>query len=61
MTNNLFTKRVKNEILRVGFLNRDSPEAREKYQKIYDIVIVDDESLSVPMKIVKNLISQKSE
>jgi len=47
--------------LRVGFLNRDSPEAREKYQKIYDIVIVDDESLSVPIQIVKNLISQKSE
>jgi len=43
--------------LRVGFLNRDSSEARQKYQKLYDIVIVDDESLSVPIEIVQNLLS----
>ncbi|CAG5106305.1 Oidioi.mRNA.OKI2018_I69.chr1.g2783.t1.cds [Oikopleura dioica] len=47
--------------LRVGFLNRDSPEAREKYQKLYDIVIVDDESLSVPIKIVQAILSVDSE
>ena len=46
---------------RVGFLNRDSPEAREKYQKLYDIVIVDDESLSVPIKIVQAILSVDSE
>lgn len=44
--------------LRIGFLNRDSEGGREKYQELYDIVIVTNETLEVPINIVKCILSK---
>ena len=41
--------------LRIGFLNHHPEKNREIYENLYDIVLVSDESLSVPIEIFKIL------
>merc|ERR1712168_1528949 len=39
--------------LRIGYLNRQIEENIEVYKKMYDIVLVRDETLDIPIKITK--------
>ena len=39
--------------IRIGYLNRQVEENIEVYKKMYDIVLVRDETLDIPIKITK--------
>jgi len=39
--------------LRVGFLNHNPEKNRDIYQNMYDIVLVSDETLNVPIELLK--------
>ncbi|TPP60247.1 7-methylguanosine phosphate-specific 5'-nucleotidase [Fasciola gigantica] len=43
-------------VLRIGFLNESVEKHLEKYKDIYDIVLVNDDSFSVPLAIIQNVL-----
>ncbi|KAA0196627.1 Cytosolic 5' nucleotidase III [Fasciolopsis buskii] len=44
-------------VLRVGFLNESVETHLDKYKDIYDIVLVNDDSFTVPLAIVQSILS----
>lgn len=40
-------------VLKIGFLNFDSEKLLEKYMEEYDIVLVEENSLDVPLQIME--------
>ncbi|CAH8489265.1 unnamed protein product [Schistosoma margrebowiei] len=43
-------------VLRIGFLNESVQENLEKYQSLYDIVLVNDDSFEIPYKIIQSIL-----
>ena len=44
------------QILKIGYLNRSTPEKLEVYKSIYDIVICDDSTFDVPNAILNAIL-----
>lgn len=42
-------------LLKIGFLNNQSEEKIKKYEEIYDLVLVDDQTMTVPNWIIEKL------
>ena len=49
-------RNVKN-VCKIGFLNSYSDSLLSKYLNLFDIVIVEDSTFDVPIKILENLIN----
>ncbi|CAL8108299.1 unnamed protein product [Calicophoron daubneyi] len=47
-------------VLRVGFLNGLVEASLEKYQSLYDIVLVNDDTFDVPLSIVRSVVNRSS-
>ncbi|XP_018650396.1 hypothetical protein Smp_097180 [Schistosoma mansoni] len=43
-------------VLRIGFLNESVQENLEKYQSLYDIVLVNDSTFEIPYKIIQSIL-----
>ncbi|CAH8458074.1 unnamed protein product [Heterobilharzia americana] len=44
-------------VLRIGFLNEAIEENLEKYQSLYDIVLVNDDTFNIPLKIIQSILT----
>ena len=42
-------------VLKIGFLNANIEERLENYMNLYDIVLMDDQTMNLPFNIVKKI------
>ncbi|CAH8826968.1 unnamed protein product [Trichobilharzia szidati] len=43
-------------VLRIGFLNEGIEENLERFQSVYDIVLVNDDTFNIPLKIIQSIL-----